>query len=407
MDATCYTSAHNFAPGLIAIGPSALEEENQEAASLGFGCIYELPRLKGISYLRQADEGAQQTRIGAQKNQRQDMTVYVTVFCVILLIVQALTTYLAAFPSQLAERQMSGAMLLKPFSGGFSITTPARIADAAADGAQVDLLYGGLESMSPATIAAMQARHMIVIDGSITSYLYAFECHRLKTCPVSTAPALTSVSAVLMAVSKHLQSVRTRAMVAGYWVLDDWPSSDPGGARTLLIAIHQLIQRYTPRRPAICGFGGALYPGGLAQSGWSDLTANNFTPEACDMVGIYLYAASTTTKGSYDWSMRALLPAVLTSLRKRGWDIRNEPLIGIPQAFGGVLEGRSWPIPSAADIVAQSQAYCERGATGVLYYAWADSGATAQSIFPWNSAEVTRGIRHGITACKQIWAAKG
>ncbi len=347
---------------------------------------------------------SEHARTRAMKSCRWGMAGYTTALCTSCLIVVALVTYLAAFsPWRIVGRTGSGMARLEYVGGGFSINTPAKVADAAADGVQVDLLYGGPESVSPTTIDSLQAHHMIVIDGRIWYYLYSFECHRVRSCSASVEPTLTTVSALLAAVSRHLRAVQSFDIVGGYWVLDDWPDSDPGGATSVLTAIHGLIQQYTPGRPAICGFGGALLPVGSKQSGWNDRRASNFAPEACDMVGLYLYARSGTV-GPYDWSMSALLPVVLDSLRRRGWDMHKEPLIGIPQAFGGNVGGATWPTPLATDIAAQSRAFCTHGATGIMYYAWSNSGTTALSIFPWNSTDITRGIRQGISACEQIWA---
>lgn len=339
------------------------------------------------------------------KSSRWSISGCATLLCTSSFVTLALVTFLLAFSARSVEGPESGKTRLEHVGGGFSINTPTKVADAAADSMQVDLLYGGPESIDQATIASLRAHNMSVIDGRIWYYLQYFECHRVSTCSASIEPALTTVSALLAAVSRHLQTIQSLDIVAGYWVLDDWPFSDPAGARDILIAIHRLIQQYTPGLPAICGFGGALLPIGSTRSGWNDLIASNFAPGACDMVGLYLYARSGTL-GPYDWSMAALVPAVLDSLRRRGWDLRKEPLIGIPQAFGGNVGGAVWPTPSAADIATQSQAFCAHGATGIVYYAWSNTDTTAQSVFPWSSTDVTLGIRLGMAACKRIWSGK-
>ena len=252
---------------------------------------------------------------------------------------------------------------------------------------------------------------MHVIDGYISSYLTYYECHRTKTikppppgkgpfCEVDEAPQLTSDQAFLQVIATHLKQVKNNDLISGYWVLDDWPSWDPGSAWHLLMMIHDLIQQYTPERPTICGFGASL---SSDASGWSDWVAANFSPQGCDMVGLYIYAS--TPPDTYDWTMAALLPSIFSSLQQRGWSIAREPLIGIGQAFGGSLsESKSLiVVPSARDIEIQSKSFSEHGATGLSFYAWNDSGFVPQTQTPTNNAEIAAGIRNGITACKQYW----
>ncbi len=103
------------------------------------------------------------------------------------------------------------------------------------------------------------------------------------------------------------------------------------------------------------------------------------------MVGIYIYAYPTHETGTYDWTFSQILPAVFASLRNRGWDITEQPLVGIPQAFGGMSEGMLWPVPTAQSVETQTKTYCQKGATGIIYYAWDNSGANSSTQFPWNS----------------------
>lgn len=119
------------------------------------------------------------------------------------------------------------------------------------------------------------------------------------------------------------------------------------------------------------------------------------------MVGLYIYAAART-QGTYDWTMSNILPAIFTSLLRRGWDMQKEPFIGIPQAFGGNL-GQPYPFATAASIEAQTSAFCQHGATGIIYYAWDNSGTDSTTQFPWNSQQITQGVQNGLTACKRIW----
>ncbi len=304
--------------------------------------------------------------------------------------------------------------------GGFSIDTPERAANAAADGVQVIFKYGQSPSQDDNLGQDFQALHMKVIDGYIWTYLYYYECHRTaelkpsllgvgQYCQKDPYPSLTNENMLLAAVVAHLKKVKDNPLIIGYWVLDDWVQWDAGSARPLLIKIHQLIQQYTLDRPAICGFGGSIEL--YQEYAWADWIADNFSPQGCDKVGFYIYAPSlpnttpTEASDAYDWSMSGILPAMFTSLQQRGWTITKEPLIGIVQAFGGPIAhtDRYWVTPTARDIETESRSFCEHGATGLTYYAWNDSGYGPESQTPMNSPQITIGIQNGIAACKALW----
>ncbi|GER85228.1 hypothetical protein KTAU_38630 [Thermogemmatispora aurantia] len=302
--------------------------------------------------------------------------------------------------------------------GGFSVGTPAEVAEAAALGMRVVFEYGNPPSPESELGQALQAAHMQVIDGYISSYLQYYECHRTKTvkppppgahpyCGRDSVP-IPSEEALLQLVRRHLEETQSNPLILGYWVLDDWVLWDPGSARELLIKFHDLIQQYTPQRPAICGFG-ASPPSGF-DTGWHDEVAANFTPEGCDMIGLYIFtvlqAKEDASASRYDWSMRSTLNAMFTSLQKRGWSYTQTPLIGIAQAFGGpsTRAGLSWPLPSTADIVQQSQSFCQHGATGIAYYGWDANLYSSQTQTPANNRAIQEGIRQGIAACQHIWS---
>ncbi len=304
--------------------------------------------------------------------------------------------------------------------GGFSINTPEKATNAAADGAQVAFEYGQPPSEKSKLGQKLQALHMKVIDGYISSYLYYYECHRTKElrpsllglgqyCDSDPYPSLIDANALLAIIAAHLKQVKDNHLIIGYWVLDDWVQWDAGSARPILIKIHQLIQQYTPDRPAICGFGGTI---GLHQGyGWQDWIADNFSPQGCDKVGLYIYTSSlpnTTPAASpdaYNWSMEGVLPAMFASLQKRGWTIAKEPLIGIGQAFGGPRAHTNsyWVTPTARDIAMQSKSFCQHGATGLTFYAWDNSGFGPTTQTPMNSLQIKLGIKEGIAACRAYW----
>jgi len=305
--------------------------------------------------------------------------------------------------------------------GGFSLNTPESVMKAAEDGIQVAFQYNPPPSQGDELGQKLDSLQMKVIDGYISSYLSGYECHRTKTvkppplsqeqyCQVDSYQYLTDEDVLLASIAAHLKQVKDNQLVIGYWVLDDWVSWDAGSARSLLIKIHHLIQQYTPGRPAICVFGGFVHSD--PTYGWNDWLADNFSPQGCDEVGLYIYAppiSNTTPRPSpdgYDWSMSALLPTTFASLQHRGWNITKEPLIGIGQAFGGpkAHSDNYWVTPNAKDIETQSKSFCEHGATGLVFYAWHDTEFGPATQTPMNNAGIEMGIRNGIAACKLYWA---
>ncbi len=350
---------------------------------------------------------------------RRTLKILFLAFCVValsLFIIRFVT-----FPTQMnvPDTNVPDKVAGPHIVGGFSIDTPEQATKAAQDGVQVVFQYGQPPSEHGEMGQKLQALHMKVIDGFISSALTHYECHRTWTvkppppgatpfCAVDNYPQLSSEDALLKMVEQHLQQVRSNSLIMGYWVLDDWASWDAGSVRGTLIKIHDLIQRFTPRYPAICGFGGSLPIG--SNAGWNDQVAANFSPEGCDMVGLYIYAPSVSPLSSlsatdFDWSMPTLLPAIFSSLKSRGWDSAKEPLIGIGQAFGGpnASGDHYWITPRAEDIETQSKSFCAHGASGLVFYAWDDSGFGHDAQTPGNSSEIEAGIRLGISACQQYW----
>jgi hypothetical protein len=339
----------------------------------------------------------------------------------LILCLLALPIYLIHAIMPYAQGNVSDEFYKTHILGGFSIDSSDRAMKAATDGVQVAFKYGQPPFQRDKLGQKLQTLHMKVIDGYISSYLYYYECHRTKLirpsllgagqyCQNDPYPNLADANALLATIATHLKQVKDNQLIIGYWVLDDWVQWDAGSARQLLIKIHQLIQQYTPGRPAICGFGGNI---GLHQRyGWEDWIADNFSHQGCDKVGFYIYAPSlpnttpTSSPDAFDWSMSRVLPAMFASLQQRGWNIKKEPLIGIGQVFGGPIANTNkyWVTPTAKDIETQSRSFCEHGATGLAFFAWDSSeyGPTTQT--PMNSTAIDAGIRNGIAACKQYWS---
>lgn len=304
--------------------------------------------------------------------------------------------------------------------GGFSIDNPEQATNAAHNGIQVSFEYNQPPSEKSQLGQKLKSVQMKVIDGSISSYLYHYECHRTSElhpellgsgqyCKSDAYPYLTDTNTLMATIVTHLKQVKDNPLIIGFWVLDDWVQWDAGSARPLLMKIHQLIQQYSHGRPAICGFGGELGRG--KQYGWGDWIADNFSAQGCDKVGFYIYSPTfsdsvpSPSSDAYDWSMLSVLPAMFASLQHRGWNINKEPLIGIGQAFGGpiVHTNKYWITPTAKNMEIQSESFCEHGASGLAFFAWdsLEYGPTTQT--PMNNSQIDLGVRNGIAACKQYW----
>jgi hypothetical protein len=325
-----------------------------------------------------------------------------------------------ALPSQAANGTASSPSGLAAHAIiGFSVDTPARAAKASSEGIDTTILYGGSPPPGSALERALRSHGISVVDAGISGFLFYWECHRTHTvapppksygrnayCKTDEDPRFKNEAAVLHATFHLLDRDAARPYVTGYWVLDDWPSWDPGSGRALLQKVHAFIVKQTPGRPAICGFGaGVAKP---ARVDWDSGTAANYSNDGCDIVGWYNYSPFGRRKPSLgkqlDWSMKALLPAMAHSLAKRGWSISATPLYGIGQAWGGSYGGRYYqPGLTSAEMLAQAKAFCAFGATYIGWYAWDDSGFDARTGTPNNSPSIAAGIRKGIRACRASW----
>jgi hypothetical protein len=297
--------------------------------------------------------------------------------------------------------------------GAFNIDDPSLVSGAVGAGVQMAFHYDyhpGSELER-----AYRRENVADINGRISQLLWAYECHRVHTvvtvpagawrfCAHDLYPSMDD-AALMAAVKGYLQEVAGDPTVRGYWVLDDWPFYD-ATARGVLIDIHRLITRYTPERPAICGFSALIIPGA---DEWQPSLADNFSPQGCDAIAFYVFADTVTggppLASRYNWEMPGLLARMETAMRARGWNLAATPLIGIPQAFGGRnrYDGSYQVVPSSQSLAAQTAAFCRAGATGIVFYAW-DVSDYLNPQDPATNGAIAAGVREGITACRQIWS---
>lgn len=301
------------------------------------------------------------------------------------------------------------------FFGGFSVNTPEQVFSAARLGMTEAQSYAGAATPDNALGQAMLSVNMHQIDSTLWYYLYQYQCHQnLNSYAFNYADCekvnpFPTVNDLLAGVSTFLQQAKNDSLIDAYWVLDDGTLWDRGGAKLILQQIHRLIQQYTPTRPAICGFGAEF--GYNHDDYWMSSLADNFSPQGCDMVGLYIYSAylnpkrPTPATNRFDWKMSTLLPKMFNSLRKQGWDQTKEPLIGITQAFAGMEnDHKSYLIlPSVQNMVAQALGFCQNGAVGVTFYAW-DIGREILNLqTPLNNSQLAQGVQQSVAACTKYW----
>jgi len=209
----------------------------------------------------------------------------------------------------------------------------------------------------------------------------------------------------------HLQEVKNNPNIAGFWILDDYP----GNVKSTLIKIHDLVREAnltsSIQRPTVCGFGARLdYKANPEDRGYTKShhyfrrSLENFSPEACDGVALYLYGENKVDDPqTIDWSMSDVLPYAMVALKRYGWDPNRQPLIGLTQAFA--YRWKSGEVnfvkPRYQDILTQTEAYCKWGASAIIFYAWDDSVAETEKIEAVNSEEMRRAMKDGVSICKE------
>ncbi len=295
--------------------------------------------------------------------------------------------------------------------GSYGVNLVGDVRQARSLGLNVAVLGAGILPRHPDLRDALTAHHISVYDDGVLNLLRQYECFRQRSIrpnnPIEPCPIATDETATLRAVAAYLNEpmIASNPLIAGFYVLDDWPSWDPGSARPLLEAIHGLIdqanRRYKTTRNTICGFGehigrvGQPYSTTVAQNG------ANFTQKGCDLIAIYSYTDSLDMDSShFDWDMSDL-PFIELRLRQAGWDPATTPFLGVPQAFGGTP---NYLVPSASDVARQSAGFCRGGAAGIIYFTLGtqvDQYRNVQTAS--NDLQIDRGIREGIAACQRIW----
>ncbi|GEM_PF-4292046 len=223
-------------------------------------------------------------------------------------------------------------------------------------------------------------------------------------CPISAADR----TYMLDHVRELLANDRDQASVAGYYILDDYP----GNIVSLLEQVRSLVAASnrglaTPR-PTVCGFGATLdyraAPGGpyvpatLERNKFRNVELLNFSPRACDLVTLGVYARDGEPDS--DFSMKNLMPFMLDALRARGWNPSNEPLLGTPMAWG------TNP-PTSGQLQTETAAFCRAGAQSIVAFTWANFPPSGSIKELDNDADLRSGLVGGLTTCEGMWGGSG
>jgi len=293
-------------------------------------------------------------------------------------------------------------------AGAYNLRTSAE-AEAMAQLGLMIVLYNPAALTAPMRLAIEKAgvKYIDYFPQQIMYDRCSPSLHAVGVCP------LDEKQRVVNEIKAHLAKYGQDPNLVGYWVLDDYPGGD---VRDLLKQIHAAIMDSNAslhdQRPAICGFGAQFgYSGGPH---WGEPAPNehvfpqgaiNFDADACDMIGIYAYGVGAVQNARLiDWSMKQLLPRMLTILRQHGWDPARSPLIGMPQTFAYTDPEypTPWVLPRSQDVTAQTWAYCRAGAVAILAYSW-DDGFKGAKVELYNSKALQNGLNDGVTKCRALW----
>jgi hypothetical protein len=291
-----------------------------------------------------------------------------------------------------------------PYSGILTITDAKA---AAADGFNLTVQ----STYEPAVLATMRDLGINHIDNQLWGLIYT-QCKiqfDRETAAGSKRRCDLSVDAqqsILRDAAVRLDKVKNDPNVAAYWLLDDYPW---GNVSSTLVALRGLVDKRNletgTSKPTICGIGGSLDHRTassqkiLPDRAYIELSLQNITPAACDVVAPYFYGAATENDPTWiDWSMANLMPWFMQRLRDQGFS--HPALLPVPQAFYANKRGGTtyYVQPRPENIAAQARAYCGSGAIALMFFTWQANDAERSYA---NDADIREGVRQATVACRQ------
>ena len=251
-------------------------------------------------------------------------------------------------------------------------------------------------SYDPKLLAALAHHGIKYIDNYMWQLIYQ-ACrqqndfrraqHQVAACELSTEEQ----EAIASQTRNHLEAISSDHSVAGFWILDDYP----GQISPTLKTIHSLVAHANAaaglHRPTICGAGGILDMKNMSRRisrRYLNLALSNITPEGCDLVSPYLYAASSDNNPDLvDWSMHKTIPYLIRTLKDRQFNVSSPLLLPLLHAFS---TSNHYVMPRPQDIVAQTKAYAKVKPVALLFFTW--QSADAEQSYS-NNAVIREGVR--------------
>jgi hypothetical protein len=286
------------------------------------------------------------------------------------------------------------------------------------------LTYSQVDYTTDASwVTGLHQYHMTYNDYTPWRYIYPAMHHSCPNISPSnfSAPAnactmsVADQNTLYSEVQAHLDTVKNNPDITGFWLLDDWY----GNLLPELEHIHALVAaanaQYGVKRPTVCGFSATLdFKGSPTDPtfshtahAWFDRAITNYSPQACDIVAPYAYAALPypDTTGA-DWAMTNLMPYMVAQFKARGWDPATSYMVVITQAYSDSANQPGWhiPLPTAAEVETQVAAACKGGAVGVMPFDWDYKQDGTLRLY--NTPSLQDGYAAGIRDCRAYWTGQ-
>jgi hypothetical protein len=298
-------------------------------------------------------------------------------------------------------------------AGAEHILTAAEVDTASSQGITLSMNYG---NVSGTLASEMQAKGTKYLDRTIADDLYTACGWPTTTCSLST----TQEDALLAQVNTYLNANKSDPLIAGYYVLDDFPGNVSHALQRITAAVHTI----TPNKPTVCAFGAStdFWPTSdhtnapyTAHAG-IDQSIGNYTPTGCDLTDFYIYgvgdvpsltSAPCIPTANNDWTMAGVIPYLKSLLTARGWNpatgfVISPQTFDIPSEVDGTTGCTDYVNPTAASIETQTAAACTGGAVATLAYIWDQFGSGGYLA---NRADWQTGYQAGNNTCKTIWGS--
>jgi hypothetical protein len=259
-----------------------------------------------------------------------------------------------------------------------------------------------------ALATAMADQPMKYLDRRIADMVY-------NVCPPSSGCTLTATQEnnLVAQVTNYLNANKNDPLIAGYYILDDWP----GNVKNALQRITAAVRTITPTKPTVCAFVGILDFWQSSDHSGAPFTAHaafdraiaNYSPAGCDIADFYVYGVPgvipftnphCVPPSDVDWDGSGFYPYMKAALTARGWVPSMGWMIS-PQTFtSGNSCDNDYPEPTMASIELQTTSACQAGATSTLAYIYDQWG---QGKYLANQISWRTGYANGLAACRNIW----